>query len=52
ILILLYYIQNRSKSDDNLILEHLNDQNEQLTMAISWCENQVQDVKQEDYLFY
>ncbi|CAF4638972.1 unnamed protein product [Rotaria sp. Silwood1] len=46
ILILLYYIQNRSKSDDNLILEHLNDQNEQLTMAISWCENQVQDVKQ------
>ncbi|CAF3919953.1 unnamed protein product, partial [Rotaria sp. Silwood2] len=46
ILILLYYIQNRSKSDDNLILDHLNDQCEQLNMAISWCENQVQDVKQ------
>ncbi|CAF0975176.1 unnamed protein product [Rotaria sordida] len=46
ILILLYYIQNRSKSDDNLILERLNEQYEQLNMAISWCENQVQDVKQ------
>ncbi|CAF3826116.1 unnamed protein product [Rotaria sordida] len=47
ILILLYYIQNRSKSDDNLILERLNEQYEQLNMAISWCENQVQDVKQD-----
>lgn len=40
------YIQNRSKSDDNLPLERLNDQYEQLNIAISWNQNQIKDVKQ------
>ncbi|CAF3887207.1 unnamed protein product, partial [Rotaria magnacalcarata] len=46
ILILLHYIQNRSKSDDDLILERLNDQCEQLNVAISWRKNAVTDVQQ------
>ncbi|CAF1432503.1 unnamed protein product [Adineta steineri] len=46
LLILLHYIQNRSNSDDDLILERLNEQYDQLTMAIFWCQNHVQDVKQ------
>ncbi|UJR38371.1 hypothetical protein I4U23_031041 [Adineta vaga] len=46
ILILLHYIQNRSKSDDNLLLERLQDQYDQLKMALSWCENQIQNVQQ------
>ncbi|CAF4951347.1 unnamed protein product, partial [Rotaria sp. Silwood1] len=32
---------NRSKSSDNLILKHLDDQYEQLNMTISWFQNQV-----------
>lgn len=46
ILTLLHYIQNRSKSDDQLLVERLRDQYEQLKTAIFWSQNQIKDVKQ------
>ena len=40
------FIQNRSKSNDQLVLERLHDQYQQLTMTMSWRLNQVEDLKQ------
>ncbi|CAF1670256.1 unnamed protein product, partial [Adineta ricciae] len=46
ILILLHYIQNRSKSDDDLVFQRFRDQYDQLKTAISWHQNPHQNIQQ------
>ena len=46
VLLLLEYIHTRSKSDDQLVLTRLDEQCEQLAMALSWKDQRISDVQQ------